>query len=130
MTSRVGRDIGVTTKWIAMSNLKKYEISQYKNSKVIRIAKDGMDIEYLNPEKEGESPEVKHIGADAVVLAAGSARLLTPSQMHISWQLQSKYLKIQMFSLQAQIFFDFKKHFARHLPGAFYFYIVSQPHGG
>ena len=72
MTSRVGRDIGVTTKWIAMSNLKKYEISQYKNSKVIRIAKDGVDIEYLNPEKEGESPEVKHIGADAVVLAAGS----------------------------------------------------------
>ena len=99
MTSRVGRDIGVTTKWIAMSNLKKYEISQYKNSKVIRIAKDGVDIEHLNPEKEGEFPEVKHIGADAVVLAAGSARLLTPSQMHISWQLQSKYLKIQMFSL-------------------------------
>ena len=31
-----------------------------------------MDIEHLNPEKEGESPEVKHIGADAVVLAAGS----------------------------------------------------------
>ena len=72
MTPKIGKDIGPTTKWIAMTNLRKYGVKQFKNSRVLRITPDGVDYEFTDPKADEPAPQSGHIDADTVVLAIGS----------------------------------------------------------
>ena len=72
MTPKVGKDIGPTTKWIAMRDLKKYGVMQHKNSRLLRITREGVYYEYSDPKAEKPEPEERFLEADTVVLAMGA----------------------------------------------------------
>ena len=64
MTKKAGRDIGLTTRWTIMAELKRLGVTIMTETKAVGITQDGIQAE----RKEG--PEF--ISADTVVIAAGS----------------------------------------------------------
>ena len=72
MTPKIGKDIGPTTKWIAMTDLKKHGVKQHKNSRVLRITGEGVYYEFIDPKAENPQPEERFLEADTVVLAIGA----------------------------------------------------------
>ncbi len=65
MTKKAGKDIGLTTRWTIMAELKRLGVTIMTETKAVGITQDGVRTE----RKEG--PEF--ITADTVVIAAGSA---------------------------------------------------------
>lgn len=78
MQSKIGKDIGPSTKWIMMGNLRRYKVGMKTDSKVVSIQKDAVVV---------EDPDGKQtiIPADTVVLAIGSR-----SENKLSEQLKNK----------------------------------------
>ncbi len=78
MMPKIGADIGPSTKWIMMTNLKRYNVGRYTDSKVISIQKNAVTVE----QPDGTQ---KSIPADTVVLAIGSR-----SENKLAEQLKDK----------------------------------------
>ncbi len=66
MQHKIGSDIGPSTKWVFMGNLRRFKVGRYVDSKVVSIQTDSVTVE--NPEDGSR----KTIPADTVVLAIGS----------------------------------------------------------
>ncbi len=64
MTGKLGQDIGPSTRWVMMAELKRFGINVMKGTKAVRIRPDGLEIE--NEEGPG------FLEADSIVIAAGS----------------------------------------------------------
>jgi len=65
MQSKIGKDIGPSTKWIMMSNLKRYNVGTMTDSQVLSIKKNAVVV--AHPDGKQDT-----IPADSVVLAIGS----------------------------------------------------------
>lgn len=78
MQSKIGQDIGPSTKWIMMGNLKRYKVGVMTDLKVVSIRKENVVVEH---------PDGKQsmIPAETVVLAIGSQ-----SDNKLAEQLQGK----------------------------------------
>lgn len=66
MQKKMGADIGPSSRWIMVGNLKRYHVDTYNLTKVLYITKEGVVCENV------ESGEPTTILADTVVLAIGS----------------------------------------------------------
>ena len=64
MTGRIGQDIGPSTRWVMMAELKRLGINVMKGTKVVGLRPDGLEIESA----EGSA----FLEADSVVIALGS----------------------------------------------------------
>jgi 2,4-dienoyl-CoA reductase (NADPH2) len=64
MTSKAGQDIGPSTRWTVLSEIRRLGVRVITDARAIRFSEDGVEVE-----KNGE---VSTIPADTVVLAAGS----------------------------------------------------------
>lgn len=64
MTDKIGRDIGKSTKWGMMQDLKRFGVETIPAGKVVKIKETEIEMERGN--------QVETIAADAVVMAAGS----------------------------------------------------------
>ena len=64
MTKRTGQDIGASTRWIVMAELRRLGVTIKKGTKAVGITPEGLEIE------EEQGPGV--LAADSVVIAAGS----------------------------------------------------------
>ncbi len=64
MMSKVGKDVGKSTKWILMSNLKRYGVKIKTNAKVISVKNGNVEFE--------ENDKKTHEQFDNVILALGS----------------------------------------------------------
>lgn len=65
MQSKVGRDIGITTRWGMLSRIKTLGVTSLVNTKVVAIATNGVRV-------QSEDAEESLLEADTVVLAIGS----------------------------------------------------------
>jgi 2,4-dienoyl-CoA reductase (NADPH2) len=72
MLDKAGKDVGRSTKWVLMDNLRRHKVSILTGAKVLSI-RDGV-VRY---EKEGAAAERKF---DSVVLSAGSKSVKTMSE--------------------------------------------------
>jgi len=61
--SRIGRDIGATTRWIVIGQLEKYGVEVITDSEVTEITEAGVMIE--------KDTERGHLDADSIILATG-----------------------------------------------------------
>ena len=66
MQKRFGADIGPSSRWIMIGNLKRYHVNMINLSRVVRITKEGVECENV------ETKEKFIIPAETVVLAVGS----------------------------------------------------------
>ena len=64
MMKRAGQDIGSSTRWTVMAELKRLGVTVITNARVVAVSKKGLEIE----KEEGK----KHIPADSVVIATGA----------------------------------------------------------
>jgi len=64
MTKKVGKDIGLTTRWTVMGELRRLGVNIMANTKAVGIKADGLEVE-----KE-DGPDFLH--ADSIIIAAGS----------------------------------------------------------
>jgi 2,4-dienoyl-CoA reductase (NADPH2) len=64
MTKKVGKDIGLTTRWTVMGELRRLGVNIMTNTKAVGIKADGLEVE-----KE-DGPDF--LPADSIVIAAGS----------------------------------------------------------
>jgi len=65
MTGKAGQDIGLSTRWTVLAELRRLGVRIMTNTKALAIREDGLEVE----KADGES----FIEADSVVLAVGSA---------------------------------------------------------
>lgn len=64
MTQRVGQDIGASTRWILLSEVKRLGVAIHKGAKAVGITPEGLEVET----EQGPA----FLAADSVVIAAGS----------------------------------------------------------
>ncbi|MFH1930493.1 MAG: FAD-dependent oxidoreductase [Pseudomonadota bacterium] len=64
MTKKVGKDIGLTTRWTVMGELRRLGVNIMANTKAVGIKADGLEVE-----KE-DGPDFLH--ANSIIIAAGS----------------------------------------------------------
>ena len=65
MTRRIGQDVGTSTRWTLMSELRRLGVSIMNGTKAIGVTEDGLEIE-----SETGGPDL--LPADSIVIAAGS----------------------------------------------------------
>ncbi len=65
MTKKVGKEIGLSTRWSVLAELGRLDVTILKRSKAIRITAEGLEID-----KEGK---INILPADTIVLAVGSS---------------------------------------------------------
>jgi 2,4-dienoyl-CoA reductase (NADPH2) len=64
MLKGLGRDIGVSSRWILMSNLKRGKVTLMDEAKVLNVTAKGVNVDYKG--------EQRFIEADTIILAVGS----------------------------------------------------------
>jgi len=65
MTRRIGQDVGTSTRWTLMSELRRLGVSIMNGTKAVGVTQDGLEIE-----SETGGPDL--LPADSIVIAAGS----------------------------------------------------------
>ena len=83
MTSKAGQDIGLSTRWTVMAELRRLGVNVRTNTKVTTITSQGLEVEH-----EGKREQVK---AASVVLAVGSQ-----PENHLVEQLQDMGVEIHV----------------------------------
>jgi len=64
MTPKIGQDLGVTTRWSVMAELKRFSVTIMKETKAVAITPEGLNV---------ETPKGScFLKADSIVIAAGS----------------------------------------------------------
>ena len=72
MTDKIGRDIGKSTRWGMLQDVKRNNISTLISCKALEITEDGVLIEYLDKTDKQTDAQTEIIQADTVVLATGA----------------------------------------------------------
>lgn len=83
MVKGIGRDIGPSTRWSMMADLKRYKVNCIDETKVLEVRSDGVLVE------NGGSQKV--IPADTVILAVGSR---SNNELYLALQGNMEYLSI------------------------------------
>lgn len=84
MQPKIGRDIGITTRWGMLQRIKTLGVTSLAKTKVVEVKKDGVLV-------ENEAGEQSLVPADTVVLAIGSK-----SQNELYNELQDKVQKLNL----------------------------------
>lgn len=65
MAKDIGKDIGISTRWVVKKHIKQLGITELTETKVVAVTEDGVRI-------QGNDGEIKNLKADTIVLAIGS----------------------------------------------------------
>ena len=85
MLGKLGKDIGPSTRWMMIGNLRRFNINQMPFTKVVEIKKDGVVVENTETKKQS------FVLADTVILAIGSR-----SVNNLAHELKGKIAKLSI----------------------------------